>query len=227
MARRTPKLIAIPLVIFAGVEIGCLLAFGCSTAFLAESAFFLVALVAATIEVTRAANGRSSLFGLPSALIAGTLFALQGALCVAAAALRDASMPYVAIASVALLVLEVVALIATSDAEMHAKRIEESKSAATSFMDSVRLRLDTLAIEAQGETKAIVEKTAEEARFANPKSTPATKQIDARIDTKIEDLTDAVRRDDLIAAKAAAASLTTLIKQRSILSSNATKGAEQ
>lgn len=226
MARRTPKSIAIPLVIFVGVEAVCLLTFGCSGAFLIESAFFLAALIVVTIEVLRAASGRSALFGLPSVLVAGALFALQGALCIATAALRDATMPYVAIGSVALLALEAVVLITSSDAEAHAKHVEESTSEATSFMDSVRLRLDTLAIEAQGETKPLVEKTAKEARFANPKSAPSTKQIDARIDAKIEDLADAIRRDDLAAVKAAAASLTTLIKQRSILLSNATKGTK-
>lgn len=215
MQRRIPRSAAIPLIIFVGVEATCLLAFGCSGAFLAESTFFLAALVVTVIEIARTTDSRSVLFGLPAALVAGVFFALQGTLCIAAAALRDSSMPYVAVTSTALFAFEAVAFIAGSDAEAHVAHVEKSTSKETAFIDDVRLKLSTLAIEAQGETKDIVEKVTEEARFANPRSTPATREVDHHIETEVENLNDAIQRNDLKKTKMVAASLTALFKQRS------------
>lgn len=217
MTNTTPRSVAIPPIIFVGVETACLFAFGYSDALLTESAFFLVTLAVAVVGLMRAAAGRSALFGLPAALVSGMLFALQGALCVSSAALRDASMPYAAVASVVLLILEAVALITAADAESHVAHVKNSASEETAFMDGVRLKLSALAIEAQGETKDIVEKVAEEARFANPKSAPATREVDHYIETEVESLADAIQRNDLEKAKMVAASLTALFKQRSVI----------
>ena len=217
MTNTTPRSVAIPPIIFVGVEAACLIAFGNSDAFLIESAFFLVALAVAVVELMRAAAGKSALFGLPAALVSVMLLALQGALCISSAALRDASMPYAAVASVVLLMLEAAALITAADAEAHVTHVENSASEETDFMDGVRLKLSALAIEAQGETKGIVEKVAEEARFANPRSTPATREVDHHIETEIESLVDAIQRNDLEKAKMVVTSLTALFKQRSAI----------
>ena len=223
MQRIIPRSAAIPLIIFVGVEAIGLLTFGWSGAFLAESTFFLAALVVAVIEITKTTDSRSVLFGLPAALVAGALFALQGTLCIVAAALRDASMPYVAVTSTVLLAFEAVALIAGSDAEAHMAHVEKSTSEETAFMDDFRLKLSTVAIEAQGETKGIVEKVAEEARFANPRSTPATKQVDHLITAEVANLANAVQNKEPEAVTAAASTLIPLIKQRSTLAAHSAK----
>lgn len=218
MTKRIPKSAAAPLIVFAGVEVACLLAFESSTAFLIESAFFLATLAMVVSAILRAADGRSALFGFPKVIIAAALFVLQGILCIASAALGDASLPRLAVASFALLVVGTVALIADSDAEAHAERVQKSVDKVTCFMDDVRLKLSALAAEAQGETKSIVERVSEEARLANPKSTPATEEVDLRMAEEVERLTDSVRRGDVESAQAIAANLKSLIKQHSAIS---------
>lgn len=226
MINTVPKSAAIPLVIFISLEVVCLLAFGNSVAFLSESVFFFASLILTTLEIIKATDNRSALFGLPAILVSITLFVLQGTLCIASAALGNTSMPYIAISSIVLLTVGTIPLFTGLDAEAHMRHIERSELASTSPMDEVRLKLSALAIEAQGEIKPIVEKLCEEARLANPRGTLATEPLDLRMVTEVERLTDAVLSNNAESARASAAALSSLIRRRSIISTRTTSGGK-
>lgn len=226
MIRKVPKSAAIPPVIFISLEVACLLAFGNSVAFFSESIFFFASLSLTMLEIAKSTDNRSALFGLPAIIVSVTLFTLQGALCVAGAALGNTSMPYIAIASIVLLTVGAIPLITSLDAEAHARHIERSGLASTSPMDEVRLKLSALVIEAQGEIKPIVEKLCEEARLANPRSTLATEPLDLRMVTEVERLTDSVLSNNAESVRTSAAALRSLIRQRSIISTRTTNGGK-
>lgn len=226
MIRNIPKSAAIPPIIFISLEIACLLAFGISIAFLSESVFFFASLILATIEIVKSTDNRSALFGLPAILLSITLFTLQGTLCIAGAALGNTSMPHIAIASIVLLTVSAIPLFTGLDAEAHTKHIERSGLASTSPMDEVRIKLSALGFEAQGEIKPIVEKLCEEARLTNPRSTLATEPLDLRMAAEVEKPTDAVLSNNAESARTSAAALRSLIRRRSIISTQTTNGGK-
>ena len=226
MIRKVPKSAAIPLIIFISLEVACLLAFGNSVAFLSESVFFFASLILTTLEIVKSTDNKSALYGLPAILVSITLFTLQGALCIASAALGNASMPHIAIASIVLFTVSAIPLITGLDAEAHTRHIERSGLASTSPIDEARLKLSALVIEAQGEIKPIVEELCEEARLANPRGTLATESLDLRMATEVERLTDAVLSNNAESARTSAAALRSLIRQRSIISTRTTNGSK-
>lgn len=94
--------------------------------------------------------------------------------------------------------------------------IDEKVAEETAFVKALTVDAQSLMTRAKSEpVKNACKKVFEAARYSDPRSTESLSEVESRIRTEVDALTDAVLSDDADAASASADELLTLIKERS------------
>ncbi len=117
--------------------------------------------------------------------------------------------------TVAILVIYAMAVLKAAAAAELVEGVDRKVEARTSFLRGITVDANSLLSRAKSETaKAACRKVCDALRYSDPVSTYAVYDVETRIKTELDALTDAVLADDADAVTASADELLTLIRDR-------------
>ena len=210
--------IAIPVILTVCVEMVLLTMCGASALFWQEGAISLVILTI-TIACNLKATELSPVFGLPLGAASIIVLLLQLLINTIIVIARPTDQPNRIgfILGLGLLTLMVILAATALFSSNHAQPVEEENEARTDTLQEIRIRLDALAASTSSDQRALVQKTAEAARYASPISNERTEQVDSELLAAIDQLEHSLVTQDDSSARATCDKIISLIAGRDSL----------
>lgn len=210
--------IATPVILTLCMEIILLAMCGASILFWQECAISLVILVA-TIVCNLKATKLSPAFGLPlgAASIIVLLLQLLTNTVIVITRPADQVNGVSLVLSLGLLALMTILVATALFSSGHVQSVEEENETRTDTLQETRIRLDALVVSASSDQRALVQKTAEAARYASPISNERTEQTDRKLLAAIDQLEHSLNAQDDSDVRAACVKILSLIARHNSL----------